>query len=323
MKPINIRKQFNLKESSIEIRFNGIPTKEVNLDEINVLLDDFINNHIYISMLDFVIMLRTILRNFDERLLVVSYQDEQTSEYVEYYDTNLFLYEKNRKQSNDDGYKITYYSTNGLKINYNNSNVDVNYKNVEVVSDDISDMMMNIYYLKDAKAKVLDTDDKLLIEIYKVFYNENPDFSSPDINNRIQSMMSILLGFGIYIDDSTGFILSGENNTPVSYDLRRRVNRLYPFGVVNKTNIKLAEEPKFIIKSVRDSIDEMMDDDSEFVQKLIAISKIIYVKKYCVSTDSDIDKISKFTNSTSNEVESSMKLVKHIESKIKNQSIKD
>ncbi len=38
---------------------------------------------------------------------------------------------------------------------------------------------------------------KVLIEIYKLFYNENPDFSLSNTSIKVQTMMSILAQFGI------------------------------------------------------------------------------------------------------------------------------
>ena len=43
-------------------------------------------------------------------------------------------------------------------------------------------MVEQLYFLKQFKKYDLNTDDKILIEIYRLFYNENPDFSDKNIN---------------------------------------------------------------------------------------------------------------------------------------------
>ena len=51
-------------------------------------------------------------------------------------------------------------------------------------------------------------------------------------------------------------------------------------------------------------------------EALITISKIIHAGRYNLSINSNIEKLSKFTNRTKNEIESSIRLVKRIEEKL-------
>ena len=181
--------------------------------------------------------------------------------------------------------------------------------------------MKQIYYLKNAKPIVLDTDDKALIEIYKLFYNENPDFSSKGINIKIQTMMSILAEFGISLEDDYGFSLCGKVKMPVSLNLEQRVNKLYPLGKVSsfEDGVKLAEEPKKIIKIVGETIKEAIKNEQNQNEVLITISKVIHAGRYCISSNSDVKKLSEFIESSTDKVESSIKLVKRIETRIDKQ----
>ena len=260
MEPIIISKTLNFAKGSIEVRYNGIPSVNADLDKIDALLEDFISNHRHNYMIENVSIVRTILTNCEEKLLVIFYQDEKGSELVKYDNSNLFLYEKSQREENSeyyDRYKIKYEPTNGIKLHYNNHETDVaDYLGIELVSKEITEIMKQIYYLKNAKPIVLDTDDKALIEIYKLFYNENPDFSSKGINIKVQTMMSILAEFGISLEDDYGFSLCGKVKMPVSLNLEQRVNKLYPLGKVSsfEDGVKLAEEPKKIIKIVGETI---------------------------------------------------------------------
>lgn len=325
MKSISISKTLNFTKGSIEVRFNGIPNDNADLDKIEALLEDFINNHRHNYMIENVSIVRTILKDCEEKLLVIFYQDEKGSELVKYDNSNLFLYEKSKREENSeyyDRYKIKYEPTNSIKLDYNNHETDVaDYPGIELVSKEITEMMKQIYYLKNAKAVVLDTDDKALIEIYKLFYNENPDFSSKDINIKVQTMMSILAEFGISLGDDYGFSLWGKVKMPVSLNLEQRVNKLYPLGEVSslEDSVKLAEEPKKIIKIVGETIRETITNEQNQNEALITISKVIHAGRYCLSSNSDVKKLSEFTERTTNEVESSIKLVKRIETRIDKQ----
>ncbi len=325
MKPISIRKTLNFTKGSIGIRYNGILNDNANLGKINALLEDFINNHRHNYMTENVSIVRTIFKDCEEKLLVIFYQDETGSELVKYDNSNLSLYEKSKREENSehfDRYKIKYESPYDIKLDYNNKETDMsNYLGIELVSKEINEIIKQIYYLKNAKAVVLDTDDKSLIEIYKLFYNEKPDFSSRDINIKIQTMMSILAEFGISLGDDYAFSLWGKVKMPVSLNLEQRVNKLYPLGEVDSVedSVKLASEPKKIIKIVGECIRETILNEQNQTEALIIISKVIHAGRYCISSNSDVKKLSEFTKCTTDAVETSVSLVKRIKTKIDRQ----
>ena len=63
-------------------------------------------------MIENVSIIRTILKDCKEKLLVIFYQDEKGSEFVKYDNSNLFLYEKIKRQ------KIMIIMTN-IRLNMN------------------------------------------------------------------------------------------------------------------------------------------------------------------------------------------------------------
>ena len=79
--------------------------------------------------------------------------------------------------------------------------------------------------------------------------------------------------------------------------------------------IKIADEPREIIKIVGECVREIVDDYNK-EEVLTTISKVIYAKRYSLSSDANMKELSKFTNYTLNEVESSIRLVKRIENKL-------
>lgn len=326
MKQVSINKKLNFTNGSIEVRYNGIPKNEnINLAKIENLLEDFLNNHRSNNMIEIVTIIRTIFKDCEEKLLVIFLSDENEAELIKYVNAELFLYEKSKREENDeyyDRYKIKYEPPYGINLEYNNPETElIDYSSVELVSKEITEILKQIYYLKSIKAVILDRNDIALIQMYKLFYNENPNFSNKDINIKVQTMMYILSEFGISLDANYGFNLWGTEKMPVSLNLKQRVNKLYPLGeVLNiEDSIKLADEPKKIIKIVGESIREVIANEQDQNEALITISKIIYASRYCISSNSDVNKLSEFTKRSTDEVKSSIKLVKRIENRIDKQ----
>ena len=71
-------------------------------------MEDFINNHRHDNMIENVTIVRTILNDCKEKLLVIFYQDDKGSELVKYVNSNLFLYEKSKGGENSERCKIKY-----------------------------------------------------------------------------------------------------------------------------------------------------------------------------------------------------------------------
>lgn len=173
----------------------------------------------------------------------------------------------------------------------------------------------------NVKAIKLNREEKLLIEIYKLFYNENPDFLNKEINIKIQTMVFILSSFGVSLSDNYNFSLYKDEKAPFSINLAILINKLYPFGEVEniKDNVKLNKEIEKIIKIVGQCIRDVISSEEDLNNALAVISKILYAKMYCLSSSADANRISEFTECTTEEVESSIKLVKKIKNKIENE----
>lgn len=121
MEQINIRKTLNFENGSIEVRYNGIETKKgIDKNNIEQLLDDFIEKQNHSDMLENVKRVRTILKDYEEKLLVLYYCDEKGSELVKYDNSHLFRFEKTKnRDESDTKYNIKYEPTSGIKLDYN------------------------------------------------------------------------------------------------------------------------------------------------------------------------------------------------------------
>ncbi len=322
MKKMEFREVRNFENGVVEFRGEYIPLKnDINGNEINCMIRNYLKSHKCNNMLENVTALRTILSDCQEKLLVISYEDEKCKETVKYDYTKLFYFEMSKKcatKFENDKYTLKYDSDSGIDIEYYSDEDILEYSKVQDFTKEIKSIMEHIKMISNAKSVTLFDEDKELIEIYKLFYKENPDFSSKDINVKVQTMMSILAEFGITLDFDYAFCLWAKVKMPVSLKIEEMVHKMYPLGLVNevKDNVKLAEEPKKIIKIVGDSIRDVIHDEDDMNEALITISKVIHASGYNLSSDANVSEIAEFTNRSVDEVEASRQLVKRIEHKI-------
>lgn len=317
MKTVTFSETLIFYDGRIEIEYRGVPLREdININEARRMMKDFVDNHKHDNMLENVTILRTIFRDYKEEILFVYFCDKNVEELVRYdnkWRVNGFGFLKEVKGDVSCKYKIKYDYPLGLEINWFNKA-----GNIKKYTDDFSEIMKYISNLSNVGPIVINDNDKALIEIYKLFYKENPDFSSKDINVKVQTMMSILAGFNVTLDCDYSFSLMTKLKMPVSLKLEEMVKKMYPFGVVSEVedNVKIAEEPKKIIEIVGDSVRDAIHDEEDINEALITISKVIHASRYNLSSKADISEIAEFTNQSVDDVEASVQLVKRIEHKI-------
>lgn len=322
MKSITINKTINFENGSIAIKYQGIcQNEDVNIDKVNQLLDNFIKTHNHKNMVENVAIVRTILKDYEEQLLAIYYENENGSECVKYDNHNLFFYQYDitKSRSEESQISIEYNPGNYLDFSFEDfENNIIDYPNSKKTITQFTDILNKIYQLKHIKAIELDRNSKQIIEIYKLFYDENPDFSKKNINIKVQTMLSILIEFGISLEGDYGFQLLGKDKMPISLELQQQVNKLFPLGEVTFIDdpIPLSKESKRTIKIVGECIREAIGDGFNKDKQLITISKIIHAGRYNLPSNSNIKKLSEFANRTPNEVKSSIRLVKRIEKKI-------
>ena len=318
MEKVNFNKNITENEKKFALRFEGIESSSnIDKEKINKLLDNFVNSKSHTNMIRNVAFIRTILKEFEEKLLVVEYSDKNSQEIVKYDNGNLFFFHFKNKNS------ITIeFDSGNLKIFVSKKDKDsiLDYPHYDSMNHQLNELIKHMHLLKNVKPVNLDMDSKALIEIYKLFYDENPDFSLSNINIRVQTMMSILAQFGITLGADYSFSLLEKSKMPNSLYIEQLVNKLFPLGEITDVDepIKLADEPKKIIKIVGECVREVINDGYNKDDALITISKVIHAGRYSLSSNSNVKELSHFTNLTQNEVESSIRLVKRIEEKLNN-----
>lgn len=305
-----------------EFRYEGTPKSDnIDKNKVQELITRFMNKY-HGDMVTNVKFLRTILRDYDERLLVISYQNGEVKETIKFDNSHISLFEKKDKNSKfAENFIVKFTPSDNISFMFTDANNNViDYSNIKNISDSITKVLQEMYYLSHAKPIELDQDSKIIVEVYKLFYNENPDFSNKNINIKIQTMLSILAEFYISVGDY-GFSLSGKRNIPMSMDLSNLVYELFPLGEIKEIDnpIKLREDAKKTISIVGEGIRNSIDSTDNQEEALINISKVIHASRYNLSSTASIKDIAKYTDCSRDEVESSVKLVKRINTRIHNQ----
>ena len=320
MKLVCINKAVNFAEGCTKVRYIGVSENNVDLNEIDVLLETLLNSRKYSSIAEKFTMLRTTSERCEEKLLIIFSQYENSSTFIKYDDYDLVFYERVITKEGYNSYVVKYEPTTGVTINYNSQELNLRvYSSIELVSKEIAEAIQQIYSLKNIKTVEMTRGDKILLEAYKVFYGEDPNFTSKDINVRFQVMMYLLDACNISMNDNYKFKLLGKEKIPVSLELESRLNKLYAFGDTGNTenNIMLSKEIKRKVKIVGKFVMEAVYGKQDFDRALMKISKVIYAKKYCVPYGSREKEISEFTKCTVQEVESIIALEERIKDQLK------
>lgn len=307
MEKVKISKSYNSENESFIINYEGITEINNNdLSDVNNLLTDFVNNHNHVDMVTNVRILATIFKNFNNMKLNVFSHYNGVSENIRYQNDELLYYER---VIGSNECKFEYNNLSGIKF-------ECDKQDKQMVISLLTEMMEQLYFLKQFKKFELNTDDKILIEIYRLFYNENPDFSDKNINAKIQTMMSILARFNILLSEYC-FTFWKHSKIPTSEDLNMQINKLYPFGKIkNEDNyIVLSKEAKMVIKTVSKSLNELINNNENFLEKLMLISRIIYISRYRISLDTDVQEIAKIAEVSQEDVLLCRSLVKKVENK--------
>lgn len=256
--------------------FTGNEKKEnIDYDKLDKLIeqcfekikscDDMIRN---------VTWLRTIFKDFDESYLEIHFFKGENKKIVVYIDKQLCLYEEVKKDN-----KFIYRIGKELKL-YNNDKENSNILSI------ISRKIDQIKALKDVTMLKLSDNERLLCEIYYLFYGENPDLCSSNISTKMQMMLLILEEFDLSFDYE---FTKQCRQIPVCYEVANFVKKMKPLG---KVRVKLTLPPKKreLIKEIGNKINNYISQSDNEVEELIRIGTSLYDSHFS-QDDKNKDKI--------------------------------
>lgn len=300
---------------TIKLKYEGTSTPVFDEEKAYKLIETFFSSERLVSdMPRNISYIRTILKDANEKLLAIEYNDGKNVETIQYDNKNLVLFECKKYDRDSNCMEVSFTSSNGLNVSFSGLGLanSAKYAQMDNMKSKFNKVIEHIDELKYVGFVSLDNDSKLLVEVYKIFYKENPDFSKEDINIKIQAMVSILSQFDIYCGD---YSFSFDGNMPESIALYAKVYDLFPLGEITVVDdpVELKTSAKERIEIVGETVRNAFSNEENINETLITISKTIYAGRYDVS-HCDVRELIKNSNInlTVSEAESSLKLVKKI-----------
>ena len=281
-------------------------------DLVEDMICKFMNKN-HKDMVSNVRFLRTILKDYEEHSLSLSFNSDQMIEEVSYQQSQLSFYEK--KEMNIEGsLSIQYMQDNHLSFQFTDSNnMIIDYLNNHNFSDKVMCSFQEIESLRDAKAVQLNQETKKMVEVYRLFYRENPDFSDEKTAIKMQMMFSILSNYYLVSFWDYDFALYGESKIPCSSYLSSIVSSLFPLGEIKDViSSGLREDTKESILLIGNLTRETMKQSKDSEDSLIALSKVMHVKRHVLPSTARIEEISEYSNCSYQDVQSSLELIKKI-----------
>lgn len=315
-KNYGIQKWYEKNNSVLEFTFNGyLEENDLSIEKMEILLDKcFESMPVYQNINLIMTWIQTILKDFKADDLQLSLLDKNGKETkVKYKNKKLVYFEQNEEIERDKTLNTTY----SLPHNFHTCILgkDLNKeKSLETYKEKIKDALQQISDLEDISSINLTDKDKIMCEIYQLFYGKNPDFTNKDISIRMQTMLCILIQFNVNLDYGFDQVIL-ENKMPLSLQLQYDIDRLTPLGEINKIKepVKIAEYQKRKIKVVGEIVRKSTKNNLE---NLIQLSTIIYGGRYDLSQDLDVEKVAKYAGYSNEEVEKSINLVRRIEDQL-------
>jgi len=226
---IKISKTFQYLNGTLFIDWQGEGVKDISKQ--TELLEKLIKRKGKKNIKELVSFIKTIFRDFNEELLQVSYEDENTCEKVLYINGNL----KNYIKEGSD-YSISYNQASKINLNYKKIKNISSYEEISRAKEEISKLIESIYVIEDVPVIKLDEEAKKLIQVYQLFYQQNPDFSEEDISIKIEAMLVILAGFDYSLNENYSFNMLRKGKMPISLYLEDMIDKLFPYGRIEEVS---------------------------------------------------------------------------------------
>ena len=312
-------------DSTFLLSYIGIPKKN-NVDtlEVSSLLDKFMVNIYHGDSFETMRFLTTILKDFKQKHLFVDYDGKDGEYSLEYRDSKLHCVTvegRNKKNPKINDFEITYAIGHDLLIERNDKNCDT----IECFTnndtfDRIKKAFNEVKQLFDVKPIELDYESKMLVQIYQLFYNENPDFSDINKTNiKMQTMLYILSEFGYSLSEyNYNHFSSYGSGTPMDLSLSCTVRKLFPLGVIKSVDnpIPFNKTAERVVSYVGSRIRDIINDKDDELEVLKKLSTIMHSSLYRVSPIGDIKKVKEDTNYTEEEIKDNLQLIKSIKENI-------
>lgn len=312
---VTFKKECMKDKFFLEFTFVGRKKDEnIDVEKLSELLDRCLVKIYGVKDIKTIILwIRTILRDIEEQNLRIIITEKKQITDIFYENKKLTLFHTSELLK-DIKLDVLYKDTLNFKFSAFDRKVATN-KTLREYERLIRSAMGEIFLLeKYSIRKKLYPEEIKICDNYKLFYNENPDFSKEDISAKIQDMCYILKHFGECNDYNFDKAYL-EINRPVCLSLEMQIYHLIPFGEikVNESEMKVSDGYKNKIKTIGEMVEKFTENNLNNLDKLcILLYENEILERYNYF---DLDKLAKKTRFTKEEVEENIALVKKIRKK--------
>lgn len=310
----NLIQNFEIQNDwqSIKINFTGVPLKDdIDYESKKDFLTKLLNQNICLFSINNTIKyIRTVLRDYDEKEFKIKLITEEYWNIVEF--KNKTIKSFNRKRVDRDNlitYNFRFDEASGVNTSIFpkigkicSANFLAN--NKENIKEETNNFYSLICNIEKTNQQHLCNNDKILLEMYKLFFCENPNLLDSNTIIKMHSMVGILNYFGICLPDDDITIPYSSSHS-VSVQTNYITNRLLPyndsFDLIEP--IELKKEYKNEISIISFMINEFLEKYDNNITILEIISQIVFVKERCVSSTKTIEDIIKTRYITCNNKE--------------------
>lgn len=303
----------------ITVIFKGKENKQ-NID--HKVLEKICNNYFTkdIKNLDVYMVvshIRTIFKDFDESELSICIRDGDKKIYnINYKNKKLVkFYIKEKDQSNN--FICLNYSNAGIKFDIEKGDLFNNFVDKTNFEKTFSKYLNNLYSLLFVNEIKIDGEVKILCEIYKLFYNDYPDFNSKNIFIRMQTMIYILKEFGVVISNEYIFNNLNDMKMPYSEKINKIIEKMKAYDKMDKCfDVNLNNKMKEKILVISNIIKKSKNKEVPIEKIMLEFSCALYTIRYCLSLGSNEDDICNYLNYTRKSVDNFVKINKLINKRL-------
>lgn len=326
---ININHKWQYKDGSLEFKYSTLSSKyHFQKNKLTKILTNIFNDRTTVpTLIETTKTIKTIFREIDELSLEIYINKDKELEGLMYYQGNLVSYSyqlySSEKAPIDIFMDYSYTPKKRVQAELTITDSDGNLKNPSQYQNIFYQKIEIIQQLQQVKPTVLSTTNHRLCAVYRLFYQENPNFSISETKQKTINMLTFLREFNISVEDKEtnyNLTLNSKKDKLSSLTLLLELNELAPFGEITPemSSIQLANWEKQTIKAIGKEIRHHMQKHSDPMKWFSNLVQINYIKKYYLPSKSSEQDIANFGNYQKDEVIKTLKLVKEIKKNVDN-----
>ena len=278
------KRVYNKSGNYINVTISCLDSSSGVINNIRNELEKNLTNVITSYLIDeciteVVFKLKSILQNYydvyfrvekviDGNNIILSFNNNKLDNYCSIY--------RNYKEISD--FTLNYDLFSGLIIKSNNKLISE--MDVDNISSVISRELSIIKKLKNVYLVAVDLDGKVLYEIYKLFYNEVPNFSDEIVKRKTNAMMGILDSYDISLAKGYKFLFDHNNNVCSTklLELLEKLSFVNTNDIVD--NVSLSKNVIGKIRFIGDEIRCFLNENNNDLNKLEQLLAFIYYDKH-------------------------------------------